>query len=132
MPNKKIITGQHIQPQRAERARQLRREMTPAEAMLWQRLRAGRLDGFHFRRQQVIGPFIVDFYCHQTNLVVELDGSVHLKQEAYDRERERYLNSHGLRVLRFTNTDVNGQMHAVMAAILKACKGAELEDEHHA
>jgi len=80
--------------------------MTPAEHMLWQRLRANRLGGFHFRRQKVIDHYIVDFYCHQANLVVELDGSGHLDQQEYDNERDQHLQERGLKVLRFWNNEV--------------------------
>ena len=121
MPHKKIITGQHIAPERFERSKELRRLMTPAEKKLWQYLRAGHLDGFHFRRQQVIGRFIVDFYCHQANLVVEVDGGVHLEQAEYDRERDTYLQSHGFDILRFTNQEVNRSLETVLAVILQAC-----------
>lgn len=61
MPGKDIITGQRIPPRLRERAKELRKRMTPAEKKLWHRLRAGRLEGFHFRRQQIISPYIVDF-----------------------------------------------------------------------
>jgi very-short-patch-repair endonuclease len=128
MPKTKIITGQHVSAGQSERARDLRRNMTPAETSLWQCLRAGRLCGYHFRRQQVIDRFIVDFYCHRAGLVVEVDGSVHEKQEEYDRERDFYLRSRGLRVMRFTNTDVNRQLETVLAAILEACAEAGKEE----
>jgi len=100
----------------------MRRNMTPAEQKLWQRLRASRLEGFHFRRQQVIDGYIVDFYCHATSLVVEVDGSVHLQQEKYDRERDEYLAGRGLRVLRFFNSDVDKDIDAVLTVILEACR----------
>jgi very-short-patch-repair endonuclease len=122
MPVKKVVTGQHVSNELFNRSKELRREMTPAEAKLWARLRAGRLEGFHFRRQQVIDRFIVDFYCHQAELVVEVDGDVHLEQEAYDRQRDAYLSARGLRVLRVTNRDVNGNLEGVLTAILEACK----------
>ena len=95
MPHKQIVTGQEVKSERLEHAQDMRRSMTPAEAPLWQRLRAGRLDGFHFRRQQVIGRFISDFYCHQVDLVVEVDGSVHQNQVEYDLARDRYLQERG-------------------------------------
>ena len=98
--------------------------MTPAELKLWQRLRAGRLEGFHFRRQQIIDRFIVDFYCHQADLVVEVDGSVHLNQKDYDDQRDLHLQQRGLGVLRFTNTDVNTNLEGVLDAILEACQQA--------
>jgi len=124
MPHKQIITGQDVKTEKLERAQDMRRKMTPAEARLWQHIRAGRLESFHFRRQQVIGPFIADFYCHQVDLVVEVDGSVHLSQVEYDQARDLYLQERGLSVLRFTNQDVESNLEAVLAEILEACRAA--------
>ena len=84
MPAKHIITGQHVSPEKLERAKEFRRHMTPVEAKLWQHLRADRLEGIHFRRQQVIDRYIADFYSHQTGLVVEVDGGVHLSDGRND------------------------------------------------
>ena len=123
MPNKKIITRQRVPIELVQRAQELRRQITPAESKLWQRLRASRLEGYHFRRQQVIERYIVDFYCHQVGLVVEVEGGVHLEQGEYDRERDEALVNLGLKVLRFTNTEVNRQIEAVLGAILEACGG---------
>jgi len=69
--------------------------MTRAERVLWQRLKAGRLQGWHFRRQQVIDGFIVDFYCHAAGLVLEIDGGVHEQQREYDTERDAVLLARG-------------------------------------
>jgi very-short-patch-repair endonuclease len=124
MPQKSIITGQHITSAKAQRTRELRREMTPAERLLWAQLRANRLQGFHFRRQQIIEPFIVDFYCHQANLVIEVDGDVHAGQQDYDRQREEQLQAHGLHVLRFTNREVVNQLDEVLQTILTTCSQA--------
>jgi len=76
MDKKKIITGQKIKPEKLERAKELLREMTPAERCLGQDLRANRLGGWHFRRQQIIDGFIVVFYCHKAGLVIEVDGPI--------------------------------------------------------
>jgi very-short-patch-repair endonuclease len=76
----------------------------------------------HFQRQQIIDRFIVDFYCHKAALVVEVDGGIHLEQYAYDRERELFLKDIGLRVLRFTNMDVEHNLVDVLHAILQACQ----------
>jgi very-short-patch-repair endonuclease len=122
MPLKNIITGQKINPENLRRAKEMRQNMTPAEKKLWQRLRAGRLEGFHFRRQQIIDGYIIDFYCHAAGLVVEVDGDIHLEQQEYDRERDKHLSARGLRVLRFYNTDVNKDIEAVLEVILKACR----------
>jgi very-short-patch-repair endonuclease len=70
MPVKNVIPGQHVTKEKLQRSRELRREMTPAEKLLWQEVRANKL-GVRFRRQQVIQGFIVDFYCHQAGLVIE-------------------------------------------------------------
>ena len=125
MKVKNIITGQIVHPEMLARAEELRRNQTPAEAKLWQCLRAGRLGGYHFRRQQVIDIYIVDFYCHDAGLVVELDGGVHFEQEEYDRERDKYLNEHGLRVLRFLNTQIDREFEMVLGMILEACEGVD-------
>ncbi len=76
MPLKNIVTEQRVTKEKLQRAKELRREMTPAEKILCQEVRAKKL-GVRFRRQQVIQGFIVDFYCHQAGLVVEVDGDVH-------------------------------------------------------
>ena len=78
VPN--IVIGQPVDDAKVERANELRREMTAAERRLWNCLRANRLAGLHFRRQQVIDGFIVDFYCHASALIVEVDGPVHEEQ----------------------------------------------------
>ena len=131
MPTPKIVTQQHISSTMLDRSKQLRRKMTPAESRLWQRLRAGHLEGFHFRRQQVIDHFIVDFFCNKANLVVEVDGGIHLEQVEYDRERDLYLTQRGLMVLRFSNSEVSHQLDSVLTAILEACRRPhnEAEDE---
>lgn len=79
--------------------------MTPAEKVLWQELRGNKL-GIHFRRQQVIAGFIVDFYCHSAGRVIELDGDIHREQHEYDDDRDRVLENMGLRIVRFSNNDV--------------------------
>ncbi|MCJ7432420.1 MAG: endonuclease domain-containing protein [Anaerolineales bacterium] len=80
--------------------------MTPAEIVLWQELRGNKL-GVHFRRQQVIAGFIVDFYCYKAGLVIELDGSVHEEetQQESDARKDKALNELGLRIVRFRNED---------------------------
>ena len=88
--------------------RKLRKNMTPAEVALWLMIKNKQLDGERFLRQYSIGHFIVDFYCPKHKLVVELDGEVHFtdEAEAYDKERTEFLNSVGVRVLRFENFEV--------------------------
>lgn len=129
MPTKSLITQQVVTPDKHQRAIDLRHEMTPAERKLWARIRAGRLEGIHFRRQQVIEPYIVDFYCHKAGLVIEVDGSVHQGQEEYDRQREQDLENLGLRVIRFSNTEVNRNLEGVLGKILQSFRVAMMEKD---
>ncbi|GJQ52944.1 MAG: hypothetical protein HKUEN02_17910 [Anaerolineaceae bacterium] len=116
MPIKNIVTGQRVTKEKLQRAKELRREMTPAEKILWEELRANKL-GVHFRRQQVIQGFIVDFYCHKAKLVVEVDGDVHDLQKDEDERREKVLREMGLRVVRFRNDDVMRSLSTVVNKI---------------
>ena len=120
MPNPDLITHQAVQPEKLRRAQELRRNMTPAEQVLWQKLRANRLDGWHFRRQQVIVGFIVDFYCNPARLAVEVDGPVHLQQAQADQERDQALAAAGVQVLRLTNDQVLNDLPSALAAIRQA------------
>ena len=95
----------------------MRRGPTPAEDMLWQRLRDRQLDGFKFRRQHSIDRFIVDFYCPEARLAVELDGPVHEQSVERDAIRQELLERRGLRVLRFTNDQAIESADAVLARI---------------
>ncbi len=107
-----------------KRARKLRREMTLPEAMLWQALRKGRLAGLRFRRQHPIGPYILDFYCAEARLAVEVDGLAHDTegQARRDERREAWLAERGIRVLRFRAGDVlkDERLEDVLAAIQRA------------
>ena len=89
-------------------ARDLRKQQTDAETLLWQILRGRRFCGFKFRRQQPLAGYILDFYCREAALAVELDGSGHNEdaQHAYDEERTRVLTDAGIKVVRFWNHDV--------------------------
>jgi very-short-patch-repair endonuclease len=121
MPNRTgIIYGPHS-PEKRERAHELRMAMTPAEALLWRRLRSSRLRGLHFRRQQVIDGFIVDFYCHEAGVVVEVDGAVHDNRREYDAERDTVLAQRELLVLRVTNDEVRRDVNEVVGRIVRAC-----------
>ena len=101
-------------------AKQLHRNMTPAEVKLWARLRAHRLEGVHFRNQHAIGNYVVDFCAPRKKLIIELDGSQHIEQEEYDKERTKYLESKGYTVIRFWNTDVMNDIDGVIRAIMLA------------
>ncbi|MHB1294133.1 MAG: endonuclease domain-containing protein [Anaerolineae bacterium] len=105
-----------------ESARVLRHRPTPAEALLWERLRGRRLAGHKFRRQHPIGHFVVDFCCVEKRLVVEVDGSVHLDRVEADAARTAWLEGQGFRVLRFQNRDVLANPDAVLAHIMDVLK----------
>ena len=101
-----------------QRAKELRQMQTPAEEKLWTLLRNKKLGGYKFRRQHPIGPFIVDFYCDECKLVIELDGGIHTSQRGYDQARERWLRENGYRVLRFRNKDLEGDVGQIVEKIL--------------
>ena len=104
-----------------EFARRNRKNPTRAEAMLWAQLR-GRGLGYRFRRQQPIGPFIVDFVCFERKLILELDGWTHhlLQSRGYDDTRQRWLEAEDYVLLRFADEDVWEDIDAVCASILLA------------
>lgn len=104
-------------PQTLKRAKQLRRDMTPQEHMLWNRLRGRQLANFKFRKQQPIGPYIADFVCHENKLIVEADGSQHI-DSGHDVARDQWLNEQGYSILRFWNNDINENLEGVLMAIL--------------
>jgi very-short-patch-repair endonuclease len=110
---------------RRDRARRLRREQTEAEAKLWEALRGGRLEGWKWRRQVPVGPFIVDLLCVEAALAVEVDGGVHAERAAEDARRDAVLRGRGQRVLRFWNAEVCGEFERVCWVILRACREAD-------
>jgi very-short-patch-repair endonuclease len=100
----------------------LRQNMTPAEATLWRALKGRGTGGLKFRRQQGIGPFILDFYCPEHRLGIELDGSSHDYKYVYDEKRTEYLREQGIRILRYSNHQVFTSLDAVLAEIVNAAK----------
>lgn len=105
-----------------QQARQLRKEMTTAEARLWERLRGRRLAGLKFRRQHPVGPFIADFYCAEQRLIIELDGAIHAAQIEQDQARTRQFEAHGYRVMRFRNERIEQEIEKVLSEIAVACQ----------
>ncbi len=93
--------------------------MTNAEKALWSKIRGGQLKGYQFYRQKPIGNFIVDFYCPKGNLVIELDGGQHYSEEGIkkDSSRNEYMESIGLRVLRFSDREIFENMRGVVEKI---------------
>ena len=103
-----------------QRARCLRKNMTEAERKLWGRLRGQQL-GIRFRRQVVLGRYIVDFVSLDPKIIIEVDGSQHADDIDYDEQRTKWLESLGYRVLRYWNNEVLQQLDAVLESIWKAC-----------
>ena len=114
----KFNTLKPLQPYR----RKLRKSMTPAEVALWQMIRRKQLNNERFLRQYSIGNYVVDFYCPKHKLAIELDGEVHLYQQEYDDRRTEYLNSLGVTVIRFENSDVFNYSTRVLEEIEKYLK----------
>ena len=103
-----------------DRARGLRREMTPQEKIRWGQLRGRRFEGAKFRRQMWLGGFVADFACAEARLVVEADGSQHSDNAAYDQARAVAFERLGWRTLRFWNNEINTNLEGVLAAIQEA------------
>jgi len=97
----------------------LRKSATPQEIILWSRLRNNQL-GYKFRRQHSVGKYIVDFYCSEKRLIIEIDGSQHIEeQKQYDEERSKYLESLNFKVLRFWDNEVNNNLEGVLLKIIE-------------
>jgi very-short-patch-repair endonuclease len=121
MVNSKIISHAKqnfgASPKIIDHARDLRKNMTGTEKILCSYLRKNQLRGMHFRRQHPYGIYILDFYCFEKDVVIEIDGMIHLKRHEYDNERTEYLESSGLKVMRFTIDDINERIEWVIAKI---------------
>ena len=104
-----------------ERRRELRKSQTDAERQLWKRLRNKQMGGYKFFRQYGIGPYIADFYCPLSKIVIEVDGGQHYSEQGMrdDKQREGYLKRGGIRVIRFNNLDVLRNMAGVFECIQK-------------
>ena len=106
-----------------ERARSLRREQTPPEGVLWSSLRNGQLGGLKFRRQYPIGPYVLDFYCFEARLCVEIDSVYHdAKGHKKDQARDAWLRAEGIDVLRVSASDVSKNLGAVLRTVLHRCQ----------
>jgi very-short-patch-repair endonuclease len=110
-----------VSPKTIARAKRMRRVPTYPEYRLWMRLRARQIGGLYFRRQHPVGPYILDFYCGQTKLAIELDGVSHDDCAAYDAERTEFLNANGVRVVRFTDDEVLKNLDNVLYVIACEC-----------
>ena len=99
-------------------AKQLRKEMTDAEKILWMHLKSG-IQNLKFRRQHPIGLYVADFFCHKLKLIVEVDGNIHDLEEIkiYDKEREKYFIGLGYKIIRFSNKQVHNKLEYILAEI---------------
>ena len=104
-------------PKLKERARQLRRDSTLSEVLLWKELKGKQMSGLDFHRQKPISEYIVDFYCPALGLAIEIDGDSHIFKEKRDKERQQRLEKLGVRFLRFDDLDVKFQMGKVLDTI---------------
>ena len=121
------MTHQQVSPIQRHNARKMRKAMTDAELMLWNRLRAHRLMGLGFRRQMPIGKYIVDFACPEHKLIIEVDGSSHGedKQVTYDERRTAFLQDQGWYVIRLWNNEILKTLITHARILLRYCKSAE-------
>jgi len=106
---------------RKEVRQELRRNQTPQEIILWAKLRNDQTK-HKWKRQVSVGPYIADFYCWEKLLVVEVDGSQHIDNRDYDKEREKYFRNLGIRTLRFWNNEVNINIEGVLKSIVEELK----------
>jgi len=107
--------------------------MPSAERRLWTRIKGRQLQGFRFRRQFSIGPYIVDFHCPEINLAIELDGDSHFVCEEKlekDRQRQEYIESCGVKMIRFTNEDVRLRLDGVLDSILRELDALKKDNIH--
>jgi very-short-patch-repair endonuclease len=104
------------------RARTLRSSLTDTERCLWSRLKRKQINGYKFRRQFPLGPYIVDFVCLEARLIIEVDGGHHVEQKQKDELRDKWLISQNFRVLRFWDNDVLRETDAVVEVIVQALK----------
>jgi very-short-patch-repair endonuclease len=112
-------------PKLKQLSRNLRNNSTLSEVLLWVRLNKKQRFGYQFSRQKPIGNYIVDFYCSSLKLVIEIDGESHYNKEKYDAERQIYLESLGLKILRFDDDQIKQDMNGALAVIDKWIKKNE-------
>jgi very-short-patch-repair endonuclease len=114
-----VIFLQKVEDDKVRQARDLRKKMTEAERMLWQRIRNRQVGNLKFRRQQVIEGFIADFYCEELKLVIEVDGGIHNNKEQAetDKHRDEVFKIRGIRVMRVSNDTVLSNMPEVLKRI---------------
>ena len=115
----------HYNPGLKELAKQLRKNSTLAEVLLWRKLKGKQMLGYDFHRQKPIGNYIVDFFCPRLNLVIEIDGQSHDFKSEADAKRQKDLENLGLHVLRFSERNVRNKMKDVLFMIEQWIRGFE-------
>jgi very-short-patch-repair endonuclease len=115
MPDKRKIIPYN--PELKDLARELRRNMTLSEVLLWNELKQKKMSGYDFDRQHPVKNYIVDFYCKELFLAIEIDGDTHIYKYDYDEERQKYLEKSGIRFLRFEDIEVKKNMTNVLRVI---------------
>ena len=113
----RLVISADLRRKMVEFAREFRKEPTHSEEILWEALRAKKLDGIKFRRQQPVGPFVVDFYASTLRLVVEIDGPIHEYQQEADRARQEILEQLGLKIVRLSAGEVEHSLPTALAKI---------------
>jgi very-short-patch-repair endonuclease len=113
--NKSMYYG--AKPETFAAAKILRENMTICEKLLWEKLNRKQVSGLRFRRQHPIDFFIVDFYCHEARLVVEIDGEIHKKQKEYDDGRSAEMERYFIKIIRFKNSEVENSIEDVINII---------------
>jgi len=98
-------------------ARNLRKNTTEAEAILWNEIRNKKIKGYKFRRQHPLSNYIADFYCHEARLVIEVDGEIHEYSKEYDECRSSMLNEYGITIIRFSNNEIFNDLNSVISRI---------------
>lgn len=120
----RIVLPPDVRRAMVELARTFRKEPTPSEGILWQALRCRKLDGVRFRRQQPLGPFVVDFFAADCRLIVEVDGPIHDTRREADRERQQFLESLGFRFVRVASGLVESDLPEALGIIRRAVSAA--------
>ena len=113
--SRKII---YYRPDLKEKSRELRKHATTAERKLWRYIRRKQLKGYQFYRQKPIGNYIVDFFCFELMLVIEIDGITHNDKETYDNDRDNQLHKQGIHVLHFFDSEVHENLESVLQSIV--------------
>jgi very-short-patch-repair endonuclease len=117
--NNLLLMGYYGNRELVKKARVLRSNMTRAEIILWSRLRSKKVDGYKFRRQQPIFDYIVDFYCHELKLIIELDGEIHSLPETrdFDIKRDKTFTINGYHLIRLPNCEIETNVNTAVKKI---------------